>query len=876
MTITLNSDYDVTLSTALLGYVGETNARPVSVEGLTVDGADRYVLTIDYGDGVQYEVDITGGQWTPTADILRSAQTVSCQICAKKLSGQEYILVKKSRIFRLRIGAAIGDNAIPLPSVAADALDRIDAIGRQAHADMQTAVTAAETATTAAENAKKSATAAGLSADTATQAAKRAETAQASAETSATQADTARQGAETARQQAVAAQNNAKISAAQASVSAQQTEADKNITAGYAKTAKTNADSTAADRQAVQTLAEQVTSDKATVAENATKVAEDRTAAETAAQTAQSIADSLPEDYVTAVGKIAENTAEISNVKLTDKELQRRVDALYSIGQGITHQFETDTDTAYVKTIPTGGKLMSVKSVGGRSIVWNQLVDSNIVISETTRYSFNGQHLTTNITDGLSLSDDLCTLPTIPVGHKVLIKVKFIAGNVGNKEVNIGGYHKTTNKSWQCKIDLPKNIELAGKTLIAMDTTTDTAESIRFFLYNATIPLLTNIDCYINYYDLTLMFGSGNEPTSVEEFEKMFPADYYPYNAGEIVSAGTESIMQQGKNLFDYTDKTYHGANASKVENGIVYTKGLTTTVLNIPTIAENKYTLSFKVKSNAANQGGLRWSLQKGKNTSYAHDSSLIKSEVGYTANTEYQAVATFVATTDFVSLCTIVGMVYDVQLELGDTATDYSPFYQTEYPIPEAIRNLPGYGWSAGTARNYIDYENKKYYQCVDSMDLGTLNWNFNATSGVGNHFYGRIDPAKFKYLGAFGTTVYNVLCSKYRTVSRSSSVFVDKTITIDGVNTIVSQIQVKDTAYTDATAFKQAMSGVILYYELATPIVTDISTVLPDDFLRNIEVEAGGSITFKNSNGDDYRIPVPSEEEYVVKLSEVGGTT
>lgn len=148
MTITLNSDYDVALSTALLGYVGETNARPVSVEGMEIDGADRYILTIDYGDGVQYEVDITGGQWTPTADILRSAQTVSCQIAAKKLSGDEYVLVKKSRIFRLRIGAAIGDTAVPSPDVAKDALDRIDAIGRQAHADMQTAVTAADTATT--------------------------------------------------------------------------------------------------------------------------------------------------------------------------------------------------------------------------------------------------------------------------------------------------------------------------------------------------------------------------------------------------------------------------------------------------------------------------------------------------------------------------------------------------------------------------------------------------------------------------------------------------------------------------------------------------------------------------------------------------------
>lgn len=108
----------------------------------------------------------------------------------------------------------------------------------------------------------------------------------------------------------------------------------------------------------------------------AAKVATDRKAAETAAQKAQAVADSLPDDYVTAVAKIAENTAEISAVKLTDKELKRRVDALYSIGQGVTHRFETDTDTAYAKTVPTGAKLMSVKSVGGRSIVWNQLVQS--------------------------------------------------------------------------------------------------------------------------------------------------------------------------------------------------------------------------------------------------------------------------------------------------------------------------------------------------------------------------------------------------------------------------------------------------------------------------------------------------------------------
>lgn len=733
MTITLNADYDVTLSTALLGYVGETNARPVSVEGMEIDGADRYVMTIDYGDGVTYEVDITGGQWTPTADILRSAQTVSCQICAKKLSGNEYILLKKSRIFRLRIGAAIGNNAVPSPDVAMDALDRIDAIGRHTHADMQKAVTAAETATTAADNATKSATAAEKSADTATQVASRAETAKTSAETSATQAETARQGAETARQQAVAAQNAAKVSAAQASTAAQQTTADKNITAGYVKTAKTNADSTTADRQAVQDMATQVTADKATVAENATKVAEDRTATETAAQTAQSIADSLPDDYVTAVGKIAENTAEIGRVKLTDKELQRRVNALYDMGNGVTHQFETDSDTAYAKTVPTGGKLMSVKNIGGRSIVFNQNF-------QPRKEANNGATVTadsdgTNTINGTTTASYINFRDVTPEQNKIgkyafkllilnnpdniSMKFGFLNRSQSTPAITSGSSAVIYNQT-QSKISLGKATGISG---LAVGT------------------VFNDVKIKIQIFDLTQMFGAGNEPSTVEEFEKMFPNDYYPYNAGEIVSAGMTEVA--------------------------------------------------------------------------------------------------------------------------VGDTA----------YQIPEAIRNLPGYGWSAGTARNYVDYENKKYVQCVNSVDLGTLDWELNTTSAVGNHFYGYVRPLNFKYLGVFGTTIYNVLCSKYRTVSRSSNVFVDKTLSIDGV-TVVSQIQVKDTAYTDATAFKQAMQGVMLYYELETPIVTDISDLLTDDFLRNLTVEAGGSITFKNSN-DSYRIPVPSEEEYIVKLSEVGGS-
>lgn len=762
MVIRLDENYNAMTSTALLGYVGETNARPVSVEGLTVDGADRYVLTIDYGDGVAYEVDITGGTWTPTADILRSAQTVSCQICAKKLSGDEYILVKKSRIFRLRIGAAIGNNAVPSPSVAADALDKIDAIGRQAHADMQTAVTAAETATTAANNAAKSATNAGLSADTATQAAERAETAKTAAETSATQADTAMQGAETARAEAVKSQNSAKVSAAQASAAAQQTEANKTITSGYAKTSKTNADSTAVDRQAVQTLAEQVTADKANVAENATKVAEDRAAAETAAQTAQSIADSLPDDYVTAVGKIAENTAEIANVKLTDKELKRRVDALYSIGQGITHKFETDTNTAYQKTVPTGGKLMSVKNIGGRSIVWNQ-------VFETYSGTNNGVTVTTETDGTITLNG---TAESSYIYFKSLSSAQNKIGKYILKLLILNNPDSITMRYayFNRTITTPAVDKGTASVLVNQTAKDIELQKVAGLSGFTTGTVFNDVKIKIQIFDLTAMFGSGNEPSTVEEFEKMFPADYYPYNAGEIVSAGTEEIVEQGRNLWDEVwgvGSINSSSGNNEFSKEAIYSKTYTPIAPNSTHIFVYAGSAKFenvKTRFYDYNKNYIGYNDKDGQ-TVYPNKKFITPSDAFYVR---------FTLPPDY-------GNVYKNDIALiADSSGAYAPFHRNEYPIPETIKALPGYGIEG----NAVDYEAKTYTQnnAIDGTEIKALD----------------------------------------------------------------------------------------------TPIITDISTLIDDDFLRNLTVEAGGSVTFKNSNGDSYRIPVPSEEEYIVKLSEIGGTT
>lgn len=438
--------------------------------------------------------------------------------------------------------------------------------------------------------------------------------------------------------------------------------------------------------------------DKVEMEKIAAQVAADRKAAETAAQTAQAVADSLPDDYVTAVAKIAENTAEIGRVKLTDKELQRRVNALYSIGQGVTHRFETDSDTAYQKTVPTGAKLMSVKSIGGHS----EVIDGEIVSVGTENV----------VVQGANLWDEVWEIGTI-------------SSSSGNNE---------------------------GSTVTIYSEN-----------YTPIIPNSTYIFVYVG-------------------------------------SAKFENVKTR---FYDH-DKKYIGYNDN-----------------NGQTVYPNK---SFITPSNAFY---VRFTLPPDYGNVYKNDIALIAGSSGI-----------------------------------------YTPYHSNVYQIPEAIRNLPGYGWSAGTARNYVDYENKRYVQCVQSVDLGTLSWR------VGDS----VSFKTFQLTGQKLTKNYdiapNILCSKYPTKTQNE---LWGKINVTGITTAANvdgYVYLNDTAYTDAAAFQQAMQGVMLYYELESPIVTDISTLIPDDFLRNIEVEAGGSITFKGGN-DDYRIPVPSEEEYIVKLSEVGGS-
>lgn len=164
-----------------------------------------------------------------------------------------------------------------------------------------------------------------------------------------------------------------------------------------------------------------------------------------------------------------------------------------------------------------------------------------------------------------------------------------------------------------------------------------------------------------------------------------------------------------------------------------------------------------------------------------------------------------------------------------------------------------------SAGSAYDYIDLNEGKLHQRVGVVDLGTLTWETDAS----NRFRAQLSGIK-------NPTTANerqdgLVCARY---SPSSSVSLTD-MTDKGMLKYSGEIFIKDTAYTNATAFKESMNGVMLYYELAEEIITDIE--IPTEFTDWLTVEAGGTVAFRNAD-ESKQLAVPNAVSWVRKLDEV----
>ena len=194
-------------------------------------------------------------------------------------------------------------------------------------------------------------------------------------------------------------------------------------------------------------------------------------------------------------------------------------------------------------------------------------------------------------------------------------------------------------------------------------------------------------------------------------------------------------------------------------------------------------------------------------------------------------------------------VNLFENIRIVRGTTEEEniFEPYKSVSLPIPDAVRNLNGYGLGINaSAYNYIGFDKKQFGKRVGIVDMGTLSWGYGYDSYGG--FYATVGDKKR------GST--NIIASAYPTTSVRGT---DKSIIGDDWN---SMVYIYDSKYSSASEIKAAMSGVMLVYELAEPIVEDISDILPLD--NYIEVFGGGAVYMENEN----KLDVPNKITYQIK--------
>lgn len=153
------------------------------------------------------------------------------------------------------------------------------------------------------------------------------------------------------------------------------------------------------------------------------------------------------------------------------------------------------------------------------------------------------------------------------------------------------------------------------------------------------------------------------------------------------------------------------------------------------------------------------------------------------------------------------------DISINYPATDTDYHAYDGQTYTatFPSTV-----YGGSY----DFVSGEGKSTFGFVD---LGNLTWQMETHTSGAIRFQANVSGLKGS---GDNQTPCNMMCSIYKNDSWANVVGVVNDKSICGLGTIGGVIAVQDNDYNSAEAFKTAMSGVQLCYELATPTETTLT--------------------------------------------------
>lgn len=235
---------------------------------------------------------------------------------------------------------------------------------------------------------------------------------------------------------------------------------------------------------------------------------------------------------------------ECDTLAAENRKQENRISALLKLNKGQTYDILPEEGEAASRTAPSGAKYVSVDKVGGKSVVWNQLFNVHETkTSDGLQLVSDGQTITMSGNSGsnewMSIIPGIGEFTALNAkNHRYLYTISVVE-NSSTEQINFG----YLNRGFVANI--PANY--TGKVnFVCTVTNPDTGRSIGFSRLQPNTDY--NVRAVVNAFDLTLMFGAGHEPTA-EQFEAMFPAESYPYNPGEIISARTATITAGAESI---------------------------------------------------------------------------------------------------------------------------------------------------------------------------------------------------------------------------------------------------------------------------------------------------------------------------------------
>lgn len=441
-----------------------------------------------------------------------------------------------------------------------------------------------------------------------------------------------------------------------------------------------------------------------------------------------------------------------------------------------------------------------ITSLQGKTLVWNQLCSNGNFASNWTYSNASGSvsnnvlTFTATATNGYTRAN--VKSGTVTNGHKYLGTIDVKCTSSASLIIyfdpsanNVSRIGKTFGTDWEtASIIWTSNTTGDNWYPRVYDNRASGWDAIQ--LRNAMI------------FDLTQMYGEGNEPTTPEEFRSYYPLPWYSYDTGSLLNFTGTKLKTTGKNLSDKSSIICSATGYINASNSVLTKvfKGNTYTIS-----FDNLTTLSVYIIVRVT-PDGASYNVDQTRKTLTANKRCDITFTATDTGNLWLSGQATGYSS---------VKVFDNIQVEFGSTPSVYEAYVYNETDLPISTFFPTGMK-SAGSV--YDEITETSYITRIASVDLGQLTWT--ATT---NNRYITTGIASVIKAPVNNQTVANILCEKYTAVTYSD--IVDNSALGIAVNANignVGNICIRDTGtYADAAAFKTAMNGVRLYYELATPL-------------------------------------------------------